>query len=135
MRHKVIELLPSNWTMDIVECAEEDWERLDIWMHKRYGIPMHNLDGQNLNACHSIESSVKSPLKGLKLILLTIKDINDDKVLVHELLHALWHHAQYVGYEMTFDTQEWQAIMLEYMFTKAKEKKGWKKVPLKYTRL
>jgi hypothetical protein len=135
MKHKEIKLLPSQWTMDVVECAKEDFERLDIWMHKRYGLPTCELVGQNINAVHSIKSSSKSILKGKKLILLAVNDLNDDGVLVHELIHALWYHAEHVGYEMHYETQEWQAIMFEYMFNEIKDKKGWKKVPLKCTRL
>jgi hypothetical protein len=132
MKHKEIKLLPSQWTMDVVECANEDYEKLDVWMSKRYGIPMCELDdGHNINAVHSIESSPKSPLKGRRLILLALNDLNDDGVLVHELLHVLWHHAKHVGYNMDYESQEWQAIMIEYIFNEVKDKKGWKRVPAK----
>jgi len=135
MKFKEVPLLPSNWMMDVVECSRKHADKLAIWMHQRYGLPMHLLEPDDINACHNIESGTNSPLKGHKRILVVVEDLKRDDIMVHELIHALWYYAKNTGSEMSFDTQEWQAIMYEYMYKQVNDPKEWEKIPLKSIQL
>ena len=60
-----------------------------------------------------------------------LKNLNDKKVVVHELIHALWHIADYIGYKLTYETQEWQAILFEYLYSEVLDKNGYTEYDMK----
>lgn len=126
---KEIPLLPSHWMLDIVESRKETKE-LHNFLKKRYAIPQHELDAleQMIDMCTWVKSSKKSVLKGEKRILIIVSDLRKTNVLVHELVHALWYTAKLVGYEMDHDSQEWQAVLYEYLYVQATDLKSYKKV-------
>ena len=137
MKFKEIKLLPSSWILEVVHYPHDDNEdKLDIWMHMRYGIPLIDLQREvNGNACHSIESGLKSELKGSKRILVVLTTLDDPGLIVHELLHALWHYSKFSGTNMNIDSQEWQALHLEYTFNEVINPKTWEKLVLKSIQL
>ena len=138
MRFKEIKLLPSSWILDVVHYPhKDDEEKLSHWMHIRYGLPLIDLerDPTNSNACHKIESASKSELKGERRILVVLKTLDDPGLIVHELLHALWYYSSCSGTEMSYETQEWQALHLEYTFNEVINPKTWQVIPLKSIQL
>lgn len=128
IKYKEIPLLPSNWTLDIIESRKHEDEFINF-MHKRYGIPVVDMERERfLNTCGAIDSGTKSQLKGETRIVVVVRDVKDMPVLVHELVHAMWHAAKCIGYEMRYESQEWQAVLYEYMYVQATDSKGWIKV-------
>jgi len=73
----------------------------------------------------SIKSESKAKSNGETKIVIVINPCI--KILVHELIHVLWHVAKKSELDMNFDSQEWQAYFVEYLFT---ELKDFKKIPI-----
>lgn len=129
IKFKEIPLLPSNWTLDVIVSAKDD-PHFRQFIHKRYGIPIVDLErDKNLNTCNTIDSGSDSILQGETRIVVILRSLKNKEIVVHELIHALWHAARCIGYEMTVDTQEWQAVMYEYMYVQTLSSKGW--IPVK----
>jgi len=111
MKYKEIRIYPSVWTMDvIISNSEKDLKNIS---EKRYGIFD---DPIMFNQCCSIHSEKKGELNCEKRVVLSLKSLKDKKTIVHELIHAIWHISEYVGYEMSYNTQEWQAVLFEYLY-------------------
>ena len=61
------------------------------------------------------------------VVTLASKDI---VTLVHELVHVLWHASSQIGFEMEWESQEWQALLFENLFIEAKNFKSYKKLSI-----
>lgn len=122
MKIKEIRVYPSIWYLDVI--VADNQKDLDYISKKRYGIK----DDPILpNECSSIDSSKKSELKGERRVVISIKSLDDVETIVHELIYAIWHLARYIGYEIDYDTQEWQAVLYEYLYKEALDKNGYVK--------
>ena len=114
---KEIPILPSEFKVDVIICS--DIKQIAKLAHKRYGeTERWYEENLTINSCCAIYSKTKSDLKGHLRIVVILKNKSKD-VLVHELIHALWYSAKYIGYEMKFKTQEWQAVLYEYLYKEA----------------
>ena len=78
----------------------------------------------SLNECSDVYSGTSSELKGEKVIVIVYD--GRDFVLVHELIHAMWHFSRHSGVEMNHDSQEWQAILFEHLYRHCMTKSNWK---------
>jgi predicted SprT family Zn-dependent metalloprotease len=53
----------------------------------------------------------------------------DNKVIAHELIHVMWHFAEECNLEMNYNSQEWQAILFEYLFTQCQFDNSFTQLP------
>lgn len=119
MKFKEIQLFPSVWKVDVIVVDDATTpEDVVKFARKRYGIPEHLIDTDTIvDSVTSLTSSADSQLKGHKRILMVLRDLNDHATLVHELIHVMWHASEFIGLNMNPDSQEWQALFMEYLFT------------------
>lgn len=120
MKLKTIRIYPSEWDLDvIVGGTKKDLENIS---KKRYGLtydfPVHN-------ECTSIDSSKDSELKGRRGVVIILKSFNK-AIIVHEIIHAIWHLSMYIGLEICYESNEWQALLAEYLFDEITNKEGYK---------
>lgn len=135
MRLKEIRIQPSNWMLDVYLYTDiEEFDNPELHEHfsKRYGASADYYrewltDGTGPGSfVTNIGSTNESELNGHNRIVMTYS--GEDNVLVHELLHVLWRYAKLSGCEMNYDTQEWQAILFEYLYDQVKNSKGFMKI-------
>ena len=129
MKLKVIRIYPSVWDLDVIVGGTQ--KELEEISKKRYGLTYNFLQH---NECTSIDSAINSELKGRRGVVVTIKNTTDKLTIVHEIVHAIWHIADYIGYKITYDTQEWQAILFEYIFDEITKKEGYQDYKTKSTK-
>jgi len=123
IQHKVIRLVPANWHLDVFLGGTKD-ERNEL-MLSLFGIPdeLPNAD----DYVHVMQSTKRAQYKGHKRIILVVEKL-DAKVVVHEMMHVLWRANVLIGYEMNYESQEWQATFMEYLFVEIMDKKGYMKI-------
>ncbi len=120
---KQIKIHPSEWHLDII--VGKNKKEINEFCKKRYGLD----DFYDMpNECSSIDSGKDSSLKGERRVVILLEKLSNKPVIVHELIHALWHLTKRIGYEMGYDSQEWQAILYEYLYTETVDKKGYVKM-------
>ncbi len=119
---KEIKIQPSEWHLDIVVCKNK--KEINQFFKKRYGIDDYY---DKPNECASLDSGIDSLLKCEKRVAILLETLSNKGVIVHELIHALWHITKRIGYEMNYDSQEWQAILFEYLFTEVCKRKDYSK--------
>lgn len=121
LHRKVVDLHPFNeWKLDVF--VGGGYKQLNEIFKTRYGL---EYDGNDNCVC-SIESGIDSELKGHKRIVMRLQSF-DTAIMVHELLHVLWHGSRWIGYEMKYDSQEWQACMIEYLYVQCKDRNTYDK--------
>jgi hypothetical protein len=121
LHRKVVDLRPFNeWKLDVFVGGKES--QLNEIFKSRYGL---EYDGTE-DCVYSIESGTESELKGHKRIVMRVQSF-DAAIMVHELLHVLWHGSKWIGYEMKYQSQEWQACMLQYLYNQCKDRNTYDK--------
>ena len=114
---KEIPILPSAFKLDIIICSSV--ETIANFANKRYGATVdYYRESISLNSCNQLNSTDASELKGHTRTVVILRRKSLD-VMAHELIHALWFLASNIGYEMTYESQEWQAVLYEYMLREA----------------
>lgn len=114
IRFKEVRIQPTRWTLDVWICNKPQ-SLVDLF-HKRYGASKEYYEEEmEANCVMHIDSTDKSELKGERRIIMILEKM-DYYVLVHELIHVLWYTAKRTGCEMNYSTQEWQAILFEYLY-------------------
>jgi len=111
---KEIKLLPSLWILDVY--VTKDIEKLSKIYQERYAICGCEADNSEENEVFSIESGKKTKLNGEKRIVLCLGSLKDKSILVHELIHVLWHYGKITGSKIIDESQEWQAIFVEWLY-------------------
>lgn len=130
IRVKEIKLEPSEWYLDyyIVDepyagnfCSKESRQKLSSFFEKRYGADREYYFEQfhEINTVLTISSTKESEMSGETRIVMIINP--DVKTLVHELVHVLHHFSNNSGIELSYDSQEWQAILTENLFTQCSD--------------
>ena len=122
MKFKEIKIQPSLWTLDVIVGGSQ--KKVNKLCKKRYGIGDY-MDSEK-DECSEVQTHKKSELKGERRIVIIIASLKDKRAVVHELIHAMWMFAKAIGYEMNYNTQEWQAVLYEYLFHEILDKKGYK---------
>lgn len=121
MIHRV-KIKPSQWSLDVYTGKIKD---LPSVFQKRYGGKKSEfLDLTEGSECFvtTCRSTKSSKAKGETRIVIVIpKESYKDYILVHELMHVLWYYSKYCGVEMNHGSQEWQAVLTEYLFRKIKK--------------
>ncbi len=120
---KEIKIHPSEWHLDII--VSKNKKEINEFFKKRYGIDDY-YDAPN--ECASVDSGKDSLLKHEKRFAILLETLSNKGVIVHELIHALWHLTKRIGLEMNYDTQEWQAVLYEYLYVETVDKKGYAKM-------
>jgi len=116
LHKKIVDLHPFNeWKLDVF--IGGNYKQLNEIFKARYGVEYDDTD----NCVYSIESAMESELKGHKRIVMRLQSF-DTAIMVHELLHVLWHGSKWIGYEMNFNSQEWQACMIEDLYNQCKDR-------------
>jgi hypothetical protein len=118
IKFKEIKIQPTNWYLDVIIC--KDKHKIAQFMHKRYGASVEYYEDELFTEFVStISSTYKSECNGRKRIVMVLYDMNRG-ILVHELVHVLWHFSKNSGVNMCYDSQEWQAILFEYLYNECK---------------
>lgn len=128
IRFKQIRIYPSNWTLDVYIAANHDKRRLSEIFHKKYGASVDYYYEEIVgNQVMSIQSTDLSESQGkLEIVMILCQQRLD--VIVHELIHVIWHYSNNCGVEMTYQSQEWQAVLFEYLFEEVREFNTYKKL-------
>jgi hypothetical protein len=121
IKFKTVQFHPSNWKLDIWNVPNKEMSRMNKLAEKRYGY----CSRFDQNECALMETADTSILKGESRIVIVYD--GRDFVLIHEMIHALWYYSKHSGVEMNYDSQEWQAILFEYLYIEAL-KNNWKKL-------
>lgn len=121
-----IDLLPSLWKLDVwVGGTSKD---LAVLFNKRYGASVEYYNEEyHPDRCMTVSSTNDSELKGRTQIVVQLYSF-DVGVVLHEINHAVWHFSKASGVEINHDSQEWQTLMLEYLFEKARHRKNYLKI-------
>jgi len=118
VKFKSIRAEPSEWELHIL--ISKDIAVADV-MHKKYGASKEyyqdDLDGK-VGCCMTISSTKDSEQKGKTVVVIYIRE-KSPNIIVHELIHAMWHLTDRIGYEMSYHSQEWQAILFEHLYKEA----------------
>jgi hypothetical protein len=112
-KFKQIKLLPSEFTLDVwIGTYKEIWPIYKSY----YEITDEDELGLKPNEVGTITPCLGN--KKLKEIRIAIKlvSLDNKNILVHEIIHILWHLANKVGYKMVYDSQEWQAVLAEWLY-------------------
>ena len=108
------------WHLDVI--VSKNIQLVNRFCKHRYGINDY-WDGKN--ECCTVQSGKDSEVKGHKRIVIVLESLNDKGIIVHELIHAIWYASKQIGYEMNYDSQEWQAVLFEYLFTEVTNRKDY----------
>lgn len=127
IKYKEIRLYPSDFSLDVIEASMENHDLAVEFMQYRYGMTEETLGDTRLyDMCTAIEPGKKNKVKNEIRIVVMLNNLNRADILVHELIHALYRLEDIMGLEIHVDSQEWQALMMEYMFKETYTEKGWK---------
>lgn len=133
MKIKEVSFPPSTWKMDVYvyqEIKEFEQESIAKFFSNRYGSSVDHykewLEEDAGPFVAHISSTKESELKGYTRIVL-FHD-GSDITIVHELTHALWRYAKLSGCEMNYKSQEWQAILMEYLFKEVQQEEGYNQI-------
>lgn len=137
IRYKEIKLIPTLFSLDVYIVGdrysekkiitESDRKTIATIFNNKYG---HGYEYwyENSNTVNEVFASngdKKSEHGETRRIVMVINPCI--KTLVHEMIHVLWYLADASGLDMNYKSQEWQALMGEYIFTEIKE---FKKIPI-----
>lgn len=126
IRVKEIPLLPSNWTLDIIWGGTK--KQAAQYMNRRYGAGSEYYEEKMRDKTSFftvVSATPQSLCRGESRPFIYLHKWSE-LTIVHELVHALWGVAWCVGYEMNDDTQEWQAVLYEYLYKHAIDRNGYK---------
>ena len=121
MKTKTIRIYPSDWELDIIIGGTK--KQLENYSEQRYGLKD---DPITHNECNTIASSKESELKGKTQFCICLKSLQNKGIVVHEIVHVIWHIGESIGYKIVYDSQEWQAILFEYIFNEIVKADGYK---------
>lgn len=126
MKLKQINLLPTEFVLDV--WIEKDLDKLAKQFHKYYGASeeyySNNLSPYQVSTANT---TTKSLSKGHTKIIMNLKQI-DGRIVTHECMHVLWHLHNITGLEMNYDSQEWQAYMIDYLYHNIMDTSNYKKI-------
>jgi hypothetical protein len=123
MKLKTIKLLPTDFYLDV--WIGGSVTTLSEAFSKRYGASVeYYKESLGINSLQTINSTLQSELKGETRFVMLLQT-KKNQVIVHEILHLLWHMHKRIGLEMTFDSQEWQAWMFDYVYSEIIDKYGY----------
>lgn len=136
IRYKELKLTPTLFDLDVFivgdrynynAITKSDRKTLATILQQKYGGGYEYWfeNSETVNEVFTTISNKSSEFKGERRIVLIMNP--SIKVLVHELVHVLWHLAKATSLDMSYDSQEWQAIMFEYIFTEIRD---FKKIPI-----
>lgn len=126
MYTKTIPLLPTHFSLDVLITNKE--KTAIKFQHKEYGLSKESLkkEGQQVNTVATIDSQKKSKYKGERRICLILEGFKP-AIVVHELIHVLWHLSKYSGLDINYNSQEWQALFMEQLYVQIMDKSNYKK--------
>lgn len=123
MKLKTIKLLPTDFYLDV--WVGGSVATLAKAFAKRYGASVeYYKEDMGINSLSTINTTNESELKGHTRFVMILQRKNN-KVIVHEILHLLWHMNKRIGLEMSFESQEWQACMFDYVYAEIIDKYGY----------
>lgn len=112
IKFKEIRLYPSEFTLDVY--VAEDVSLLKDIFKAQYGANEAFLSIMHKDMAIMFETSIDASMKGNRVFVLILSSLNP-KLVFHELIHFMWQFADVSGVEMTTDSQEWQALFIEYI--------------------
>jgi len=116
-----VPILPSEWVLDVYVGLNENIPGEFIHRYGGSACEYSDLAVGSKMFVTDVRSTIDSVIGGDTRIVLCIEgDSYSDKILVHELLHVLWRYGKLSGCSVTDETQEWQSVLLEYLFEKVK---------------
>lgn len=112
-----ISIPPSLWHLDI--WISQDEEKLAHQFNKYYGASKeYYLEEGFGNWVSTIGATQTSIRKGNRTIIMCLKEL-DLSILVHELTHVLFHYGKASGCLINYESQEWVAMLFEYLYNVA----------------
>lgn len=110
--NKTIKLEPTHWNLDVI--VGTDLDQIAEYFTTRYGPPKedHRKHAHG-NWVTTMESSEESELKGENRIVLKLEDLKNKGIIIHELIHVLFHLQNKTAIEISYESQEWIAIFME----------------------
>lgn len=127
--HREIRYYPSLWKLDVFVLSYKDREKLSDIFHKKYGASKdYYLDEIDFKPCViTIDSTNWSELKGERRIVMILYNRNLS-IIVHEIVHAVWHYSNGSKCAINHESQEWQALLTEYLFDEIRDFKEYKEL-------
>ena len=119
MKFKEIKLLPTLFTLDVF--ITNNVNKLVPIFEKRYGLTLQDMEGTQINEVSIIDSGKKSELKGHTRICLIMGSFNIGTI-IHEMQHIIWKLSKLTNIELNYDSQEWQACFMEYLYSEIMKK-------------
>lgn len=121
-----IKLIPTKFCVDVWVC--NDMKQLSLQFNKRYGASAeYYYDETTRNQVCTLTATDKSELKGITRIVMNINSWNV-AVIVHEIIHVVYHLSKQCQLDMGYDSQEWVAYYAEYLFEQMTDKKNYKPI-------
>lgn len=118
---KTIDLYPSDFKCDII--ITENYKYLDKLGVERYGLA-EDAEPIRPDSCTTFITGINSHLKGRTIFVICLGSFRE-RVIVHEILHLLYQCSKEIGWEMGTESQEWQCLMLDYIYNQIVDKKGY----------
>lgn len=112
MKFKEIRLYPSVFPLHVY--VTDNHYNLEDIFKKKYGATDEFVASLHTDLALRLETKSGSEMKGMRVFLLILADLKPD-IVAHELIHLLWHFNETVGVEMNSNSQEWQALFIEYL--------------------
>jgi len=116
MKFREIDIQPTMWKLDVIVTKNMDRKACDF-MSKRYGANWESYynDASTDSVC-TIHGTESSELGSRTRFVMILRGLSEKKIIVHELIHVLYRLEEHIGMEINANSQEWQALMMEYLF-------------------
>ena len=112
IKFKEIRLYPSEFTLDVYVTDNVSLLR-DAFIAK-YGANEAFLSIMHTDMSIQFETSSEASCKGNRVFVLILSSL-DTHIVFHELMHLLWQFSELSGVELCSESQEWQALFIEYI--------------------
>lgn len=112
IRFKEIRIYPSDFTLDVY--VVDDASKLTDMFEQRYGADEDFILTLHTNLCLSFDTDLDSELKGYRVFVIILDKLTPS-IVSHELIHLMWQFSERVGAELNTNSQEWQALLTEYL--------------------
>jgi hypothetical protein len=120
---KSIRIAPSVWYLDVLE---GEYDNRMKYLNDNYEtedfIPLDR-EGDFVTCLYS-----KNRDDNQYRLILSIDSVEDHITVVHEIVHIIHTWAKETMTDLSYDSQEWQALLSEYLFEKITSKDDYKKV-------
>lgn len=108
-----IQLAPTPYTLDVL--FGDDIDEISEYIDSNYDFDKEEGDYYKALELRKGFCDEVYDENGMRRILVYVKDKEDLITIAHEVLHVTWYIQYWTGFNFSWDSQEIQAYLLEYI--------------------